>query len=82
MGGTQVSEALEFMGELRRTQKLWVGGGESIFNVGLRAKLAQRAAFHGAVGRGMDHGPDRLSLILYLGVQILLGGDPTTESRR
>ena len=73
LGAIEISQTMEVMGELRRAQEKFLGGGETIMNVGVKARLSENAKLLAALGKGLGRGADSPSLLIFLGLQLVFG---------
>jgi len=70
----EISEQSDLLAEVHGNRSR-DGGSESVINLGMRRSLTDRVRLLASAGTGLGDGPERVRLLAYLGIQLLLGKD-------
>ena len=73
LGALQASETLELLAELRSFSERPFDRGDVLVNFGLRHELGPRFKLLASAGTSVTGGPQAVTFIAYLGIQLLLG---------
>lgn len=75
VGAWTVREGLELLGELHLAREIATPRHDLLLNLGLRQRLARDTELLFASGSGVDSQIDHTRVLLYVGLQFLIGGE-------